>query len=314
MSHIFISYAHADKTYIDKLLAWFESKSFAAHDYWYDQHIESGANWRDDITEALDQAFAILVVVTEASVKSLYCVYEWAYAMGQGIPVLPLLFEELSITDIPSPLRSQQFTDCTERIPDLLHEQLNRLKSVPPQIAVINRTIYEVINDTHRRFFILGWIGDGLEALSSEYSREILAYFSSESLDAQQKLQTLLLDRASALSSKQYRLLWTITNFLGEFVRLHQKIDNYLQTYLYPQFDSHWLPAFEYFEGSGYWRQWVRRYFERSFEDEDTRMQVFAEMMRAFPISTSAMLTFLLRTNGSINHAERPKCKQICMF
>jgi hypothetical protein len=285
MSHIFVSYTHVDKVHLDGLVAWLHNHGFAEQEIWYDQHIASGNNWRDEIATALDESFAVLVITTTNSVKSLYCTYEWAYAMGQGIPTLPLVFDEVSVADMPTPLASKQLTNCTASIPDYLKEQINRFESVPPQVAAMNKTIYKAIYDTHRRFFILGWLGTkpGLSALDAEFGESVIAYFASKAAEACQVLQTLMTDKAFAFSGKQYRFCWKLIDFLKEFSGLPYKVETYLQDRLLPQFDSSWLPAFEYFEGNGRWRKWMRPCFDRDLKDEHNRMEVFGEMMRAFP-------------------------------
>ena len=53
--------------------------------------LEAGDNYRNDIDEALRQARAIVVILSPDSVNSMYVTYEWAYAMGRGIPVIPIL-------------------------------------------------------------------------------------------------------------------------------------------------------------------------------------------------------------------------------
>src|SRR5260221_9457655 len=192
MSHLFISYTHADKPHLDQLVEWLRANDFSDNEIWYDKQIAGGNNWRDEITSALNEAFVVVVIVSAHSVKSIYCTFEWAYAMGQGIPIMPLVFDDVNISDVPTPLVSKQFTSCLETIPPYLKEQLNRLKTVPPQVAAINQTIFEAIYDTHRRFFILGWLGDGLKAFDDQYRESIVTYFSSQAIKARQTLQTLM--------------------------------------------------------------------------------------------------------------------------
>lgn len=286
MSHIFISYAHDDKVHLDKLVAWLRENKFADHEIWYDHHLEAGNSWRDEITTALNEAFVVLVIVTKTSMTRHYCTYEWAYAMGQGVSVLPLVFTELSITDAPAPLAAKQFINCAETIPDYLAEQVRRLRSVPPQVAAINKIIYETIHDTHRRFFILGWVGDGIDSLDPGFEESVLNYFMQEAAQAQQILETLMMDKAFALSGKQYRYCWQLIDFLKEFSKLKRKIERYLQNQLFSQFETIWLPAFEYFEPDTWWR-WskeTKSSFTDDLENEHTKMEIFAEMMRVFPI------------------------------
>lgn len=299
MSHIFISYAHSDKAHLDRLVAWLRDSGFADHQLWYDQHIEDGNNWRDEIASALDESFVVLLILTSNSVKSLYCTYEWAYAMGQGITTLPLVFDQVSIADVPSPLTSKQFTTCTESIPDYLKEQLNRLKSTPPQVAAINKLVFETIYDTHRRFFILGWLGNEIKYFEPQQREYVITYFAENASEAHQKLVALMVDKAFAFSGRQYRLCWKLIDFLHEFSRLQYKSETHLQEHLFPQFDSTWLPAFEYFEGKEWWQHWVQRYFEWDLEAESNRMQVFAEILRVFPIIHVSEVDMLIHNKNA---------------
>ena len=89
MSHVFISYDHDDKSHLDRLVVWLQNNGFNEHEIWYDQAIEGGNNWREEITAALDESFAVLVIVTNNLVKSIYCTYEWAYAQGSNVKVIP---------------------------------------------------------------------------------------------------------------------------------------------------------------------------------------------------------------------------------
>lgn len=285
MSHIFISYKHEDKIYLDRLVGWLHENKIANHEIWYDNHIEAGNSWRVEIDSALNEAFLVLAIVTTKSAQSQYCTYEWAYAMGQGIPILPLIFEEINITTgILAPLASKQIVNCKENFPSYLSEQVRRFKSVPPQIAAINKIIYDTIYDTHRRFFILGWLGEELKDFEEEVRERVMAYFIQKASEAYQILENLMVDKAFILSGKQYRLCWQLVDFLAELSDLDEKYEEYLQERLFPLFDSVWLPAFEYFEYDGWWTKWVGSHFRRDLENEHTRIEVFTEITRAFEI------------------------------
>ncbi|MBC8099251.1 MAG: toll/interleukin-1 receptor domain-containing protein [Armatimonadetes bacterium] len=293
MSHIFISYAHDDKTQLTTLLGWLHTAGFADHELWYDQTIEGGNNWRDEIASALDESFTVLVVVTAKSVKSVFCTYEWAYAMGQGIPVLPLVFDEVQITDVPSPLATKQFTNCKSTIPEALKQQIEQLRSIPPQVAAMNKQIYEAVYRTHRRFFILGWLGQELESV--DYHQDVMTYFAKESISAHRLLETLMIDKAFVFTRKQYQFCRKLITYLEIFSHIQLQYNSHLPEYLALQFDTEWLPAFEYFAGDSVWRTRIRPYFERDLSVEDNKMEVFAEMIRAFPPFTVEDVNFLIQ-------------------
>lgn len=288
MSHLFISYAHNDQRILEKVVSWIEGHKNNKIKLWYDNNIDGGRNWRDEISQALDSAFAMIVIVTSSSNQSIYCTYEWAYAMGQGLPVIPLTFEKLTITDILPPLASKQIIDCTDAIPEHLYEHIRQLESPSPQLEMINRQVFEIIYETHKRFFILGWIGkDAFGYFSNDdFKEDTLGYFIEQSTKASTELENIILNNSIAMTSKQYRHCWKIADFLKQFSQLHRKYDNYLYDYLFTQFDSEWLPSFEYFEGDGYWNRWTRKHFKWAIDKEDKsqhEIEVIVEIVRAFP-------------------------------
>lgn len=91
MPHAFISYSRDDE---DKAFALDSRlKSAGIETFVDDVVLRAGDEWRDTLQGALDSAFAVIVVCTQSSVASHEVSFEWAYAMGQGIPVIPLIYE-----------------------------------------------------------------------------------------------------------------------------------------------------------------------------------------------------------------------------
>lgn len=289
--HIFISYPHPDRAALHRLVDWLKAHDIAVSEIWYDDHIEAGDTWREEIDEALDAAYAVLVVVTRHTLRSSYCMYEVGYAFGQGIPIFPLVFETIAITEIPAPLAAKQFMDCTQGIPNTLVQQVRPLQSAPPQARAIDNTVYQAIYATHRRFFILGWLGQAVISLGDFINDDLMDRFVQEASAAHETLQSLLLDRKAAFNGKQYRHCWQLIDLLHEFreLDLRHRINGLpsgvlrLQKHLYPQFGSTWQPAFAYFERDGQWATSVKPHFEQIAVDDRHKMIVMVELLRAFP-------------------------------
>jgi hypothetical protein len=90
-SHAFISYARDDE---DRALAVRERLTRQGVASFVDTDtIQLGDDWRRVVTAALDTSFVVIVVCTRASVASVEVGFEWAYAVGRGLPVLPLVYE-----------------------------------------------------------------------------------------------------------------------------------------------------------------------------------------------------------------------------
>jgi hypothetical protein len=108
MSHVFISYSHhpEDKNKFDQLLSVLKENGFKDdgddRNIWYDTRgIEVGEDWRIQIDSALENSFVIVVIVTPNSLKSFYVLYEWAWAIGNEIPAIPITFGNIDPIQLP---------------------------------------------------------------------------------------------------------------------------------------------------------------------------------------------------------------------
>ncbi|MBZ0296410.1 MAG: toll/interleukin-1 receptor domain-containing protein, partial [Anaerolineae bacterium] len=90
MGHIFVSYARRDTGFVENM-----REELLKHDFeaWTDSVLSPGSDWRQEIDEAIRGAFALVVVVTPESKTSEYVTYEWAFALGIGIRVVPLILK-----------------------------------------------------------------------------------------------------------------------------------------------------------------------------------------------------------------------------
>jgi CheY-like chemotaxis protein len=91
MAQVFISYASRDAIFADLAMMKLQA---AGIQVWLDQGaLRAGAEWRKAIDEGISSAHVVLVVITPQSGKSPYVTYEWAFALGRGIKVIPVLLE-----------------------------------------------------------------------------------------------------------------------------------------------------------------------------------------------------------------------------
>lgn len=95
MSHIFISYNEDEADFATVLKTELEKAGF---DIWLDRdQLHPGADWSDAIDHGLRTASAIVLVLSPSSRASEYVTYEWSYAIGAGIPVVPVLRRDTAI-------------------------------------------------------------------------------------------------------------------------------------------------------------------------------------------------------------------------
>jgi TIR domain len=106
----FISHATEDGDFAENLKSRMTGAGFAG---WMDIDVlEAGVDWRKEIDEALHAACGVILVLSPDSKTSEYVTYEWAYGLGLGLRIVPLLLRE---TPIHPRLEAFQYLDFTNR-------------------------------------------------------------------------------------------------------------------------------------------------------------------------------------------------------
>src|SRR6266571_9375290 len=90
MQHVFISYKHEDQDFAENLIGRLEKAGFTT---WADYKISTGEEWRTAIDLAIKNAFALIVIMTPEAKVSEYVTYEWAFAWGVGVKVIPIMLK-----------------------------------------------------------------------------------------------------------------------------------------------------------------------------------------------------------------------------
>jgi HEAT repeat protein len=116
MAHIFISYAHVDGDFAKELIEVVKNAGFK---HWIDsEKLREGEDWRQELDKAIRASFALVVIMTPKAKASEYVTYEWAFALGVGVKVIPIL---------PKPFKSSIW-DRMLRRPQKLHPRLETLQ------------------------------------------------------------------------------------------------------------------------------------------------------------------------------------------
>ena len=63
----------------------------------FSTRLRAGDDWKKEIDDAITSSAALILIITRASVNSHYVTYEWAFALGLGIKVIPLLLEGVQL-------------------------------------------------------------------------------------------------------------------------------------------------------------------------------------------------------------------------
>jgi tetratricopeptide (TPR) repeat protein len=108
--HIFISYKHEDSDFAEVLIHRIEKAGFRT---WIDtDQLCAGEDWRAEIDQAIKNSFALIVVMSPAAKASKYITYEWVFAWGTGVKVIPILYRD---TPLHPRLEALQYLNFTNR-------------------------------------------------------------------------------------------------------------------------------------------------------------------------------------------------------
>jgi hypothetical protein len=136
MAFFCISYSHKDQDFVDELKTKLEEEGLVS---WTDGNIKAGEEWRKSIDNAIKNSAGIILVITPRSMASPYVIYEWAFAMGLGKPIIQLVFEETDkLHPKLEPEQHIRFTDPENRPWDELLNHLYELagdhREIPEEI------------------------------------------------------------------------------------------------------------------------------------------------------------------------------------
>jgi hypothetical protein len=93
--YIFISYSHRDSDVVFSIIEKFNEMGY---NIWYDEGIDPGNEWPEEIAKALAACALFIVFISPRSINSVYVNKEISFAMGRELPVLAIHLEETTLT------------------------------------------------------------------------------------------------------------------------------------------------------------------------------------------------------------------------
>jgi TIR domain-containing protein len=125
MAKVFISYSSDDSDFAELAKVKLEENSI---EVWLDQgELHPGDDWRDEIDAGLSASDVLIVVLSERSSTSSYVTFEWAYALGRGARVIPVLLQKAPKHPRLEALQYVDFTNPRVRPWDKLIAEIRRV-------------------------------------------------------------------------------------------------------------------------------------------------------------------------------------------
>ncbi len=124
VAHVFISHAHEDVDFASSVILEIEKKGFT---HWIDsEQLGIGDDWRQKIDDAIRSSFALIAVMTPEAKVSDYATYEWIFAFGLGIKVIPVIFKTTNLHPKMQSMNYLDFSNPRGRRWDILIEELSK--------------------------------------------------------------------------------------------------------------------------------------------------------------------------------------------
>jgi CheY-like chemotaxis protein len=121
MAQVFISYKREDVDFAENVSGRLEREGF---DVWADSKIAAGEEWRNAIDVAIENSVALIVIMTPEAKTSEYVTYEWAFAWGISIKVIPIMLRPTTLHPRLEALQYLDFTNIKSRPWDKLVEEV----------------------------------------------------------------------------------------------------------------------------------------------------------------------------------------------
>lgn len=198
MAHVFISYAHADFEFAENLKHRLEKADI---DVWMDENIPPGRKWRDEIDEKLHESFAVVVIITPESVKSPSVTYEWIFALGVNIEVVPIYLQP--IDEFPYRLSEIQYIDFRSRHRPwkelinrllMIHGEQTKRVEIPEHLPLDTKRVISKLNSkaSEERISAIKRLADFEDP---ETTLILLGMLKDENVEVRESAAVALLDR-----------------------------------------------------------------------------------------------------------------------
>lgn len=93
--YVFVCYAHDERKIVLEQIEWLRANGF---EIWFDEAIEAGNRWSEDLARAVEGCAVVLFFLSPRSTSSRYCLDEIHFALECGRPIVPAEIEPVTLT------------------------------------------------------------------------------------------------------------------------------------------------------------------------------------------------------------------------
>lgn len=127
---LFVSYRNVNRALVQELV---NDISDMGHEVWYDQALEGGQKWWDNILENIRRSDVLLFALSPQALDSRACQIELTYANALHKNILPVLIADgVNIALLPMILQERQIVDYRGQNKEAYKALAHALNSLPP--------------------------------------------------------------------------------------------------------------------------------------------------------------------------------------
>lgn len=131
---IFVSYRSVNRALVNQLVT---DLGDMEHEVWYDQELEGGQMWWDNILTHIRWCDLLVFALTPQSIESYPCQLEYGYANAVRRHIIPVLLAEgVNYNLLPVLLQERQIINYSERSIDSYKRLASAIRSLPPVPAL----------------------------------------------------------------------------------------------------------------------------------------------------------------------------------
>jgi len=126
--HVFLSHSKYDGDFAELMKLRLEKEEILA---WIDNdRLEPGVDWRQEIDESIKGARCLIAIMSPEARESEYVTYEWAFAWGSSINLVPIMLRETPLHPRLAALQYLDFTNRRARPWDLLIKSIRNVNDI----------------------------------------------------------------------------------------------------------------------------------------------------------------------------------------
>ena len=139
--NVFLSYNSKNEDFAELVKMKLEKENIQV---WKDTNqIDAGTEWRNEIDQGLLNCDIVIVLLNQLSTKSPYVTYEWAFALGNGKTIIPVLTEDCEIHPRIEILQYIDFKE-SKRPWEKLIERIKKVNKTNNTLKVSDLTVEEL--------------------------------------------------------------------------------------------------------------------------------------------------------------------------